>query len=142
MMKKPLILIVEDDAATAELLDDLFRAEGYDTQTLATPSTSEAVRRVRPDLVLLDLAFPNSKGEGLLHDLRDDREFGELPVVLLSAAPHLADMAAQLPVQAYVSKPFELDLLLQTVGNLICRQRLPDSGAGLCWSSAGLASGL
>lgn len=117
-MSKPLILIVEDDDATAECLTDLLQAEGYDTKTLPVPDAIEVVRSPRPDLILLDLVFPDRQGEDLLHAVRRDRELCRVPVVLLSAVPHLADRAAGLPVQGYVSKPFELDLLLQTIGDL------------------------
>lgn len=123
-MTKPLILIVEDDDATAECLADLLRAEGYDTRVLATPTAVDAVRRTQPDLMLLDLVFPDSKGEDLLRDVRGDHELGDLPVILISAVPHLADMAARLPVQGYVTKPFELDMLLQTVGSAVRRPNL------------------
>ena len=139
-MSKPLILIVEDDEATAECLTDLLRSEGYDTQTLSMPDTIEAVREARPDLILLDLVFPDSKGEDLLGAVRRDREFGGLPVVLLSAVPQLSAMAARLPVQGYVSKPFELDDLLRTVGELLRGRRPSDTSAALRWSPAGVAS--
>ncbi len=138
-MSKPLILIVEDDDATAECLTDLLRAEGYETQTLSVPGSLETVRRARPDLILLDLVFPESRGEDLLSILRRDRELRDLPVVLLSAVPHLADAAARLPVQGFVSKPFELDHLLGTVGGLIQPACLPESQAGLRWTPADLA---
>lgn len=126
-MAKPLILIVEDDEATTECLSDLFDAEGYATQALPTPGMLEAVRRARPDLMLLDLVFPDSKGEDLLHAVRRDRELSNLPVVLLSAVPRLADRAARLPVQGYIAKPFDLDLLLETVSNLLGRPGQPSS---------------
>ncbi|MGQ9683028.1 MAG: response regulator [Anaerolineae bacterium] len=133
MMAKPLILIVEDDEATAECLSDLFTDEGYATQALSSPGTLEAVRSAKPDLILLDLVFPNSKGEDLLRAVRLDRELEHLPVVLLSAVPRLADMAARLPVQGYVPKPFELDLLLDTVNNLVGRPCYTPS-SDHCWA--------
>lgn len=140
-MSNPLILIVEDDEATAELLTDLLRSEGYDTQTLPMPGTLEAVRSARPTLILLDLVFPDRKGEDLLHAVRRDRDLDQVPVVLLSAVPHLADRAARLPVQGYVSKPFELDQLLQTVGNLAGWPPAPPQGTGVRLTP-GLASNL
>lgn len=132
-MSKPLILIVEDDEATAECLSDLFGDEGYATQALSSPGALEAVRSARPDLILLDLVFPNSKGEDLLRAVRLDRDLRHLPVVLLSAVPRLADTAAKLPVQGYVPKPFELDLLLDTVNNLVGRPYTSPSHEP-CWA--------
>ncbi len=132
-MNKPLILIVEDDEATAEFLTDLLHAEGYETRVLSEPDTTETVRALQPDLILLDLVFPDRKGEDLLHAVRRDRVLGHVPVVLLSAVPHLADKAAKLPVQGYVSKPFELDHLLQTIGSLAGEPLLhaPEAGVHL-----------
>ena len=118
MTHRPLILIVEDDDVTAECLEDLLSAEGYATQIMHTPRAVETVRGVQPDLVLLDLIFPDSRGEELLHALRREGDLANVPVVLLSAVPHLAERAARLPVQGHVSKPFELDVLLRTVGEL------------------------
>jgi DNA-binding response OmpR family regulator len=132
MMANSLILIVEDDDATAEFLTDLFRAEGYDTQTLSLPETLEAVRSARPTLILLDLVFPDRKGEDLLHAVRRDRDLSQVPVVLLSAVPHLAERAAKLPVQGYLSKPFELDQLLHVVGSLAGRSWPPTSATTAC----------
>mgnify|MGYP005838030263 CR=1 FL=1 len=141
-MSKPLILIVEDDDATAEFLTDLLSTEGYDTQTLRTPHEAEAVRALWPDLVLLDLV-PNDAGtEKLLHDLQREGEFTAPPIVLLSAAPRLAEAASRLPVQGCLSKPFDLDLLLQTVANLLGSRRSVGPQRSAQLPQTGLAPGV
>jgi len=141
-MIKPLILIVEDDDATAEFLSDLLRSEGYDTQTLPTARMADPALALQPDLILLDLVFPDSHGEDLLQAVRRDHNLGGTPVVLLSAVPHLDTTAARLPVQGYLSKPFDLDLLLHMVDSLIEHHPLPEPGAGIRWPSAGLVPNL
>lgn len=137
-MNKPLILIVEDDDATAEFLCDLLQSEGYDTHTLSSADVDGAALATRPSLILLDLVFPDSRGEDLLQAVRRDRELGNTPVVLLSAAPHLDVTAAHLPVQGYLGKPFELDLLLRLVNSLVARPALPEAANGFRWPSPGL----
>ncbi len=136
MTGKPRILIVEDDAVTAECLSDLLDSEGYAAQVLPAPRTVDALRRAQPDLVLLDLVFPDVSGEELLHALRRDRDLAGVPVVLLSAVPHLAERAAGLPVQGHVSKPFDLDVLLRTVGELAGRSGLCQGQSDLKWAPA------
>ncbi|HOG46864.1 MAG TPA: response regulator [Anaerolineae bacterium] len=136
MTRELLILIVEDDAVTAECLSDLLSAAGYSTRVLAAPRTIAAVRQTRPDLVLLDLVFPEVRGEELLQALRSDAELAGLPVVLISAVPHLAKVAAGLPVQGYVAKPFDLDTLLQTVGDLVCRTGTCHAQTHVQWAQA------
>ncbi len=121
MTRKPVILIVEDDDVTAECLSDLLSDEGYATKILPAPRTVEGARLAQPDLVLLDLVFPELAGEEFLQALRRDGDLAGTPVVLLSAVPRLAERAAHLPVQGHVSKPFELDVLLRTVGELAGR---------------------
>ncbi len=141
-MSRPLILIVEDDNATAEFLSDLLWSEGYDTQILPTARIVDAALSLRPDLILLDLVFPDSRGEDLLQAVRRDRNLAATPVILLSAVPHLAAAAAHLPVQGYLSKPFELDLLLRMVSSLLAGRPLAEPAAGIRWPSAGLVPNL
>ncbi len=136
MTGQPRILIVEDDDITAECLSDLLSAEGYATQVLPTPRTLEALRQAQPDLVLLDLVFPDARGEELLQALRRDRDLAAVPVVLLSAVPHLAERAAGLPVQGHVSKPFDLDVLLRAVGELAGRPCQGQVQPDLKWAPA------
>jgi len=136
MTRTARIVIVEDDQVTAECLSDLLTAEGYTAHILEAPRTVETLRQAQPDLVLLDLILPDVPGEELLYALRAENDLARLPVVLVSAVPHLSDRAAALPVQGYVAKPFEIDVLLRTVADLLGEAGLRTAPSALQWAQA------
>ena len=77
------ILVVDDDAALAEMLTIVLRAEGFDTAVVGDGSQAlPAVRELRPDLVLLDLMLPGMNGIDVCKALRAD---SGVPIVMLTA---------------------------------------------------------
>lgn len=136
MTREARILIIEDDDVTAECLSDLLASEGYTAEVLPAPRTVEAIRQAQPDLVLLDLILPDTGGEDLLRGLRAASDLANLPVVVLSAVPRLAERAASLPVQGCVAKPFELDVLLHTVREALGQAELRAPSPNLEWARA------
>lgn len=104
---KPRILVVDDDAALAEMLTIVLRGEGFEpfvvgdgTQALA------AVREIRPDLVLLDLMLPGMNGIDVCRVLRAD---SGVPIVMLTAKSDTVDVVLGLESGAddYMVKPFK-----------------------------------
>ncbi|ACG72060.1 response regulator receiver protein [Anaeromyxobacter sp. K] len=110
------ILLVEDDDAIRESVAECLDAEGYAVATVENGVAGlEWLRRSgRPDLVVLDLVMPVMNGAQFLEAVRGDPSLRDLPVVLMTAALP----SAQLPVpvaDGYLTKPFELEQLLETV---------------------------
>ncbi|HEU5318184.1 MAG TPA: response regulator [Chloroflexota bacterium] len=122
MSGRPHVLIIEDDAQTADVLTDFFELEGI--RTTATGSAIGAVellKRVRPDAVIMDLALPYRSGASLLGQLKDDPETASVPVIICSAftgdlTPERAAQAA-----AVLSKPIDLRHLLSAVGDAVAK---------------------
>jgi CheY-like chemotaxis protein len=85
------ILIVEDEAHVAHLLDVLLRKQGYQTQVVENGLEAwEAISQSPPDLVLLDLLMPVMSGYQLLDRLRATPETAAVPVVLVTTEENLA----------------------------------------------------
>ena len=83
LMSGALILIVEDEARIAEVLEKYLRAEGYRTERAADGRRGlELWRAAQPDLVLLDLMIPQVEG---LEVLRTIRREGDTPVIVVTA---------------------------------------------------------
>jgi CheY-like chemotaxis protein len=117
----PDVLLVEDDAAVREGLEEALRAEGYAVRS--APDGEEALWWLlagnRPRLLLLDLLMPRMSGEAFLAALRASA-IPAPPVVLMTAARPSA--ASKLPaVDGLLSKPFELAELLDTVARFLGR---------------------
>jgi DNA-binding response OmpR family regulator len=106
------VLVVEDDPAILDLLDDALREEGYRVRRAVDGVEAlEAVREEPPDLVVADVHMPRLDGGQVVRRLRE----WNLPVILLSADPNWA----RTPGVAFIQKPFDLDHLLTVVRRLL-----------------------
>ena len=117
------ILVVEDDQNISELLRLYLEKEGY-TVNIADDGGKgvELYRRLKPDLVLLDLNLPKVDGMTVLRTLREhDQETG---VLILSARSEISDKVDGLDAGAndYLSKPFHLEELEARVRSLTRRR--------------------
>lgn len=123
-MIKAQILVVEDQAATADLILEVLKGEGYEAQTVDTLAKARArLKKQPPELLLLDRNLPDGDGVDLLAEIRDDEKLGSLPVIILTAKKEVADKIAGLRVGAddYVAKPFNTEELVARVAAILRR---------------------
>jgi DNA-binding response OmpR family regulator len=107
----PTILIVDDNQATCELLEDLLTEEGYRVEILAQGRA--AITRAATggvDLMLLDWRLPDLTGAAVLEALGAGGQ--TLPVVILSAGQQGESGPPPAGAVAAIPKPFEIDELL------------------------------
>ena len=80
------VVLVDDDRLTADLNAEILRSSGIDLEVVNDPRVAvEAIERVLPDLVLMDLRMPDVDGVELAQVLRLSRELMAIPIVFLSA---------------------------------------------------------
>ena len=125
------VLVVDDDPDVRKVLADAFESEGFRVMTAA--NGMQALHRARdaaPDVIVLDLSMPMMSGEDFLYAWRVGAETHRVPVVAISAAyPGL--QPADLGVEAFFPKPFEIDLLVRHVKDLLAyRPRPSEAGPG------------
>ena len=115
------ILIVEDERNIAELLQMYLRKEGYEA-TIANDGGEgiDLFRRIRPDLVLLDVMLPVMDGWSVLRTIRRD---SKTPVIMLTAKGETADKVSGLNQGAddYITKPFEMKEVLARIEAVLRR---------------------
>jgi CheY-like chemotaxis protein len=107
------ILVVDDDASIREFLRDLLDMEGYEVEEAV--NGAEAVERVRtdpPSAVLMDLMMPILSGAEATSRLKSDPDTARVPILAMSAGRNLAAMATNVPADGFVSKPFDLKILV------------------------------
>jgi excisionase family DNA binding protein len=81
----PSILLVDDDAATRELVRLELEREGYAVQEAASAAEGlAAIEARRPELVLLDVRMPNVDGWEMLREIQERYGVGEIPVLMFS----------------------------------------------------------
>ncbi len=123
-MIKAQILVVEDQAPTADLVLEVLRGEGYDAQSVDTLAKARArLKKAPPELLILDRSLPDGDGADLLAELRADSKLSALPIIVLTARKDVADKVAGLRTGAddYVAKPFNTEELVARVGALLRR---------------------
>ena len=112
------LLIVDDELAIVEALQDILSVEGYDVITAF--NGVDGLQRMadsKPDLVLLDLMMPVMDGREMLRRMREDSRLSSVPVVVMSAG-RISDEERRTSAR-FLAKPFELDVLLDTIAELL-----------------------
>ena len=105
------ILVVEDEDNIAIALDYLIRREGYAQTRIATGAGAvDTIRRLRPDLVLLDVMLPEVSGYEICQSVRQDAGLGDVKILMMTARGSAIERRKGLAMGAdgFVSKPFEL----------------------------------
>jgi two-component system, OmpR family, phosphate regulon response regulator PhoB len=120
------VLVVEDDAALAELLQWHLTSEGH--RVRVTADGEEALLLARedlPDLILLDWMIENLPGIEVCRQLRKDKDTARVPILMLTARGEEEDRIRGLKTGAddYVTKPFSPRELLARVEALLRRSR-------------------
>ncbi|WP_338849758.1 phosphate regulon transcriptional regulator PhoB [Massilia sp. W12] len=122
------ILIVEDEAAIVELISFSLKDAGWHTSAVHNANDAwEYLQRRKPQLILLDWMLPDQSGLRLLSKVRADRQFNDIPVIMLTAKSMEEDKIAGLNGGAddYVTKPFSPRELQARVRALL-RRKAPE----------------
>ncbi|MDB5732934.1 MAG: two component transcriptional regulator PhoB, winged helix family, partial [Variovorax sp.] len=128
-MKKPRVLIVEDEASIAELIAVNLRHNGFDP--LWAEDGAAAQREMAsglPDLILLDWMLPGQSGLELARLWRRDARTKTIPILMLTARGDEPDKVAGLDAGAddYITKPFSTQEMLARI-RAVLRRRAPET---------------
>ena len=113
---KPLILIVETDAAAQDLLVGYLEPQGYRTVVASTAEDALVkAQDLRPDAITLDLLMPFGDGWDILRELRRNPSTAPIPVVVVSMITESGEVVSNGSPAAYLLKPVNRDMLLDTL---------------------------
>ena len=126
--ERPLeILLVEDNLADVRLLAEVLK-EGKDYHRMNVVTNGvEAMSYLnrkgkfsdapRPDIILLDLNLPKKDGREVLKEIKSDKKFKRIPVVVLTTSDSEEDVSKSYEYHAncYITKPVDLDQFIQVV---------------------------
>lgn len=120
--RKPLVLVVEDDPDLGDTIVAFLKEEGLDSKLARDGDQAmRLVDQLSPSAMILDLMMPRRDGFSVLRELRADGRIANLPVIVVTAIFGLSERlyATELGAADYVTKPFELDELLERVRNVL-----------------------
>lgn len=117
------VLICDDEPSLRELirvsLDGPYSfAEADDGE-----KSLEIARRLRPDVIILDMMMPRLSGLEVLSEIRGDRGLSETPVIVLTAQPSTKEEALRSGADIVMVKPFEPEQITAAVEEVLAGRR-------------------
>jgi DNA-binding response OmpR family regulator len=120
--EKPLVLVVDDEPATRELLAS-YLAGGHYRVAIATsaPEAVEIAMRLKPNVITLDILLRNGSGFGALYELKHLKQTAHIPIVVISAVDQ-KKMGLVLGASEYLVKPIHKQCLLEAIERHVKRR--------------------
>jgi len=125
------VLIVDDDTDFTGAVSTVLKSRGHETAAETdAEKTVDLIRERRPDVVVLDVMFPENGAAGFDVARAIRRNFGDLPVVLLTAANNTFPLGFSnkdrdgtwLPVAEFMEKSVDLNRLCEKIEKLVAKQ--------------------
>ncbi|KKB13118.1 chemotaxis protein CheY [Devosia geojensis] len=119
------VLIAEDEPSILEALDFILRRAGWTIGSVTDgEAVVEAVRRLQPRMLLLDVMLPKRSGFEVLKQIRMSEGLKDLPVLVLTAKGQAQDrrIADELKADAFVTKPYANAEVISAVRQLLGEQ--------------------
>ena len=118
------ILLVDDERDLVETVT--FRLEANNYEVLVASDGQEGLNKARtekPDLIILDLMLPKIDGYKVCRMLKFDEHYKAIPIIMFTAKAQQKDedLGKEMGADAYVTKPFEPEILLKKISELLTK---------------------
>lgn len=126
------VLVIEDEDLVREGIVLILQVNGYDVYTANNGRKGvDEAKRVIPDLIISDVMMPELDGYGVLEQLRATKETSTIPFLFLTAKADKSDIRQGMSLGAddYLTKPFEIDELIEAVNARLQRASAEKSNA-------------
>ena len=120
-MKKK-IMVIDDDESILEVMHIVLEGEGYDVETSLNVQPLQKLNSQRPDLILLDVLLSGEDGIELCRRLKSQERTRDIPIILLSAHSSASRTARDCGADAFLDKPFDIDVLVEMVKEHVGRE--------------------
>lgn len=115
--------MADDNAAILDSLKIMLEDEGYEVETTDDGAVAQNMKKPLPDLLLLDVWMSDINGRDVCMRLKSATATKQVPIILMSAAKNIVQIAKTAGADDYISKPFQMNHLLETVSRHINRRK-------------------
>ncbi len=127
MKKKKKILICDDEVDFTALLKLHLERQGYQVETANDGEAGlKAVNEHNPDLLLLDINMPKMSGIEVYQNLTTSFGRTKIPVIVFTTREELGDLFRDIDADAFLPKPFEVNLLFSQIEKIFNRETEPE----------------
>lgn len=120
-MKKK-IMVIDDDESILEVMRIVLEDEGYEVETSVNVQPLQRVNGNLPDLILLDVLLSGEDEIEVCKRLKSQEKTKDIPIILLSAHSSASKTAQDCGADAFLDKPFDLDVLVEMVKEHLGRE--------------------
>jgi len=117
MSKK--VLVIEDDKEILNIISLVLEGDGLITILSSSGAVLQDLTGIEPDLILMDEWLGSELGSDLCRNLKSDLATNGIPVILISALSAIDRIALEAGADAFISKPFDIVELSETVNRYI-----------------------
>lgn len=121
-MDKKLILVIDDSSTNIVLLETLLIRNGYEVASAKNAMEGfSKIRKRMPDLIYLDLIMPDIDGLRFMEILKENIEWQDIPVVIISAISdvEIKKKSLELGVIDYITKPININKIVEVTEKII-----------------------
>lgn len=125
-----IVLVVDDDPMTIEMVKDLLESHGY--HVIPAKTGEEALPKAeisKPDVLILDVMMPGMDGYETCRHMKQDARLSGVPVIMFTAGtdPKFQQRAFAAGADFCLSKPFDMDRLLNVVNMAAAKKVKPSA---------------
>ncbi len=116
--KQKKILIIEDNNITIKIIEHFLKNENYSVDVAQDGEVGlRKISEDKPDLILLDIMIPTLSGIQLLEKLKENTQFSQIPIIIISSLSQDEDVLKGLEKGAvdYIPKPFSPQILIAKI---------------------------
>jgi len=116
------VIVIDDEPFILMMIEDKFKKAKIDVTTLRESKNAlEVIKKVKPELIILDWMMPELSGIDLCRMIKADPELKHIPIFMLTAKGQDSDelQSMQCGVSRYITKPFSPKSLLEMVQKII-----------------------
>ncbi len=119
------VLVIDDDPATRDVMTRLLVGEGYEVLTADSGQQGlDLARQRHPDVITLDVLMPSMDGWSVLAALKADHDLADIPVIMLTFIDN-KNLGYSLGASEFMTKPVEQDRLLNVLAKYVAQHTPP-----------------
>lgn len=109
------ILVIDDSPGILFIMQKALQLKKHAVKTASTFESADAVHKISPDLIFLDISLGQANGKVISRELKSNKLTKHIPIVILTGYPNAEKIAEEAQADDHLSKPFGLVYLWEMV---------------------------
>jgi len=108
-------MVIDDDKGILESVKIILQEEGYEVMSYEEAPTLSEIKRIKPQLIILDIYLQGQDGRQVAKKIKSNSETQHIPIIMISAVSGVEQSVVQSGADEFLAKPFDLYTLVHHV---------------------------